>query len=257
MKSTLHHSNIFSTLAAVTATITSTSIVTATITPAPIVVLGPATTLQGVTITAATPTRTLVKYAVATNISTKTYTITLVSPFYQLYLNTSNNQQGHYQHQNNSCCCRHFLQGGWWHSLLKCIILITRIFASAALDFGRHRRTRLKHIRAAFWPMYLRDNVSRSIQRKTLNRQDLYSLVLFVLPPKLSIQGYLFASHIVLQTSPTIQHFVSLFSARISTLLCPYLQGWTATARSHRSAPVFETAPLGNPKLVYRKYGSR
>ncbi|QDS75105.1 hypothetical protein FKW77_007220 [Venturia effusa] len=67
-----------STLPALTATITSTSVFTATITPAPIKVLGPATTLQGVTITASTPTRTIVKYAVATNISTKTLTITVV-----------------------------------------------------------------------------------------------------------------------------------------------------------------------------------
>ncbi|KAE9962098.1 hypothetical protein BLS_000827 [Venturia inaequalis] len=66
-----------STLPAVTATITSTSIVTATITPAPIKVLGPATTLKGITITAPVPTRTIVRYAVATNISTQTFTVTV------------------------------------------------------------------------------------------------------------------------------------------------------------------------------------
>ncbi|TLD20904.1 p-loop containing nucleoside triphosphate hydrolase [Venturia nashicola] len=76
---TAHYSTITttSTLAAVTATITSTRILTATITPAPIKVLGPATTLKVVTITASTPTRTIVKYAIATNISTKTFTVTV------------------------------------------------------------------------------------------------------------------------------------------------------------------------------------
>lgn len=71
-----------STLAAVTATITSTSMVTATITPPPVKILSGTTILPPVTITAATPTRSIIKYAVATNSSTKTYTVTLVYSFF-------------------------------------------------------------------------------------------------------------------------------------------------------------------------------
>jgi hypothetical protein len=65
-----------STLAAVTATITSTVMVSATVTPPPIKVLSGSTILPPVTVTLATPTRSITRYAVATNYITKTYTVT-------------------------------------------------------------------------------------------------------------------------------------------------------------------------------------
>jgi hypothetical protein len=50
--------------------------VSATITPPPIKILSGTTILPPVTITLATPTRSVVRYAVATHYTTKTYTIT-------------------------------------------------------------------------------------------------------------------------------------------------------------------------------------
>ncbi|ORY12816.1 hypothetical protein BCR34DRAFT_563053 [Clohesyomyces aquaticus] len=69
-----------STAPATTATVTSTSLTTATATPAPITVLSGTTVAPPVTVTAATPTRVVTRWLIATTTTTKalryTYTIT-------------------------------------------------------------------------------------------------------------------------------------------------------------------------------------
>ncbi|KAF2434507.1 hypothetical protein EJ08DRAFT_646468 [Tothia fuscella] len=65
------------TASASTATITSTSQITATITPSPVTLVNGKTTISKITITAPTPTRNIVKYTVATDYTTKTFTYTV------------------------------------------------------------------------------------------------------------------------------------------------------------------------------------